>query len=68
MFKPFICYALGNGNGSEVDDSNKKYRVYTDTDSDGKTEIITDIIVNLKAKYLPWKLRLTLDLRQTVYH
>ena len=26
------------------------------------------LIVNLKAKYLPWKLRLTLDLRQTVYH
>ena len=62
---PFICYALGNGNWSQVDNSNKKYRVYTDTDSDGKTEIIT---VNLKAKYLPWKLRLTLDLRQTVYH
>ena len=40
---PFTCYALGNGNGSEVDDSNKKYKVYTDTDSDGKTEIITDI-------------------------
>ena len=40
---PFTCYALGNGNGSHVDDSNKKYRVYTDTDSDGKTEIITDI-------------------------
>ena len=35
---PFICYALGNGNGSQVDDSNKKYRVYTDTDSDGKTD------------------------------
>ena len=47
---PFICYALGNGNGSEVDDSNKKYRVYTDTDSDGKTEIITDINCKFKGK------------------
>ena len=47
---PFICYALGNGNGSEVDDSNKKYRVYTDTDSDGKTEIITDIKCKFKGK------------------
>ena len=47
---PFICYALGNGNGSEVDDSNKKYRVYTDTDIDGKTEIITDINCKFKGK------------------
>ena len=50
---PFVCYALGNvgnGNGSEVDDSNKKYRVYTDTDSDGKTEIITDINCKFKGK------------------
>ena len=47
---PFICYALGNGNGSQVDDSNKKYRVYTDTDSDGKTEIITDINCKFKGK------------------
>ena len=47
---PFTCYALGNGNGSEVDDSNKKYKVYTDTDSDGKTEIITDINCKFKGK------------------
>ena len=47
---PFICYALGNGNGSQVDDSNKKYRVYTDTDSDGKTKIITDINCKFKGK------------------
>ena len=47
---PFICYALGNGNGSQVDDSNKKYRVYTDTDSDGKTEIITDMNCKFKGK------------------
>ena len=47
---PFICYTLGNGNGSQVDDSNKKYRVYTDTDSDGKTEIITDINCKFKGK------------------
>ena len=47
---PFTCYALGNGNGSQVDDSNKKYKVYTDTDSDGKTEIITDINCKFKGK------------------
>ena len=34
---PFAFYALGNGNGELLDDSNKKYKVYTDTDSDGKT-------------------------------
>ena len=47
---PFTCYALGNGNGSQVDDSNKKYKVYTDTDSDGKTEIITDIKFKFEGK------------------
>ena len=40
---PFTCYALGNGNRKPIDDCNVKYKVYTDTDSDGKTEIITDI-------------------------
>ena len=62
---PFECYALSNGNEKLNDDFNKKYKVYTDIDSDGKTEIITDIT---KPKYLPWKLKLTLVLRQTVYH
>ena len=47
---PFVCYALGNGNGKQVDNSNKKYKVYTDTDSDGKTEIITDITCKFKGK------------------
>ena len=46
---PFVCYALGNGNGKLVD-SNTKYKAYTDTDSDGKTEIITDITCKYKGK------------------
>ena len=54
---PFICYALGNGNGSQVDDSNKKYRVYTDTDSDGKTEIITDINCKFKGKVFAMEIK-----------
>ena len=45
---PFTCYALGNGNEELYDDSNKKYKVYTDTDSDG--EIITDITCKYKGK------------------
>ena len=40
--------------------------VYTDTDSDGKTEIITDINCKFKGKL--WRSRLTLVQRQTVYH
>ena len=46
----FVCYALGNGNGKQVDNCNKKYKVYTDTDSDGKTEIVTDITCKYKGK------------------
>ena len=41
----FMCDALA-ANGNEVyDDSKMKYKVYMDTDRDGKTEIITDITV-----------------------
>ena len=39
----FVCDVLkGNGN-EEYNDCNKKYKIYTDTDSDSKTEVITDI-------------------------
>ena len=43
----FKCFALSNFNGELNDQSNKKYKVHTDTDSDGKREICTDI----KCKY-----------------
>ena len=43
----FKCFTSSNGNRELNDQGNKKYKVYTDTDSDGKTEIITDI----KCKY-----------------
>ena len=46
----FECYALSNGNGELNDQSNKKFKVCTDTDSDGKTEIITDIKCKFKGK------------------
>ena len=46
----FACDALsGNGN-EEFNDCNKKYKVQTDTDSDGKTEIITDLKCNFEGK------------------
>ena len=47
---PLECYALSNGNGELNDNCNKNYKVYTDTDSDGKTEITTDINCKFKGK------------------
>ena len=46
---PFIRYALSNANGN-LADSKTTYKAYTDTDSDGKTEIITDINCKYKGK------------------
>ena len=46
----FACDALrGNGNEEYILPSNKG-KAYTDTDSDGKTEIITDIICKFDGK------------------
>ena len=64
---PFICYALGNGNGNQVDDSNKKYRVYTDTDSDGKTEIITDINCKFEGKVFAMEVKVDPGFRDKLY-
>ena len=41
----FMCDTVNSIGNEEYDDCNKTYKVYTDTDSDGKTEIITDINV-----------------------
>ena len=49
-YNPFECCALSNGHGELNDNCNKKYNVYIDTDSDGKTEIITDINSKFKGK------------------
>ena len=62
----FVCDDIrGNGN-EEYNLISSKSKAYTDTDSDGKTQIITDITCKFDGKL--WRLRLTLDLRQTVYH
>ena len=53
----FACYALGNGNGELNDNCNKKYKVYTDTDSDGKTEIITDINCKYNGKFFAMEVK-----------
>ena len=52
----FVCYALGDGNG-ELLDCNKKYKVHTDTDSDGKTEIITDIKCKYNGKFFAMEVK-----------
>ena len=62
----FTCDAL-TSNGNELyEPPSNQGKAYTDTDSDGKTEIITDITCKFKGKLV--KSRGTLDLRQTVYH
>ena len=63
---PFVCYALGNGNG-KLANSNTTYKAYTDTVMARQISSLI-LLINIKAKYLPWKLRLTLVQRQTVYH
>ena len=47
---PLKCYALSNGNGELNNKCNKKYKVYTDMDSNGKTKIITHINCKCKGK------------------
>ena len=53
----FVCYALGNGNEELLNDCNKKYKVHTDTDSDGKTEIITDIKCKYNGKFFAMEVK-----------
>ena len=65
----FTCDALISNGNELLDPPSNKGKAYTDTDSDGKTEIITDITCKFKGKLkLPWKSRWTLGLRQTVSH
>ena len=48
----FVCNALrGNGN-EEYSLTSNKGKAYTDTDSDDKTEIITDITCKFKGKLI----------------
>ena len=62
----FACDALGGNGNEEFNDCNKTYKVYTDTDSDGKTEIITNLKCKLEGK--AFEIEVKVDLRQTVYH
>ena len=53
----FTCDAL-IGNGNELyDPPSNKGKAYTDTDSDGKTEIITDITCKFKGKLIAMEVK-----------
>ena len=53
----FVCDAL-TSNGNELyDPPSNKGKAYTDTDSDGKTEIITDITCKFKGKLIAMEVK-----------
>ena len=53
----FACDAL-TSNGNELyDPPSNKGKAYTDTDSDGKTEIITDITCKFKGKLIAMEVK-----------
>ena len=53
----FVCDAL-TSNGNELyEPPSKKGKAYTDTDSDGKTEIITDITCKFKGKLISMEVK-----------
>ena len=57
FYNTFACDALiSNGNGLYDPPSNKG-KAYTDTDSDGKTEIITDITCKFKGKLIAMEVK-----------
>ena len=53
----FMCDTLNNTGNEEYDDCNKIYKVYMDTDSDGKTEIITDINIKFQGKAIEMEVK-----------
>ena len=58
FYNTFVCDALiSNGNGLYDPPSNKG-KAYTDTDSDGKTEIITDITCKFKGKLIAMEVKM----------
>ena len=52
----FVCDAL-TSSGNEYNLPSNKGKAYTDTDSDGKTEIITDITCKFKGKLIAMEVK-----------
>ena len=53
----FMCDALISNGNELYDPPSNKGKAYTDTDSDGKTEIITDITCKFKGKLIAMELK-----------
>ena len=53
----FVCDALISNGNELYDPSSNKGKAYTDTDSDGKTEIITDITCKFKGKLIAMEVK-----------
>ena len=57
FYNTFLCDAL-TSNGNELyDPPSNKGKAYTDTDSDGKTEIITDITCKFKGNLIAMEVK-----------
>ena len=56
----FLCDALISNGNELYDPPSNKGKAYTDTDSDGKTEIITDITCKFKGKLIAMEVKVDL--------
>ena len=67
FYNTFTCDAL-TSNGNELfDPPSNKGKAYTDTDSDGKTEIITDITCKFKGKLIAMEVKVRPWIRDKLY-
>ena len=57
FFNTFACDALISNGNELYDPPSNKGKAYTDTDSDGKTEIITDITCKFKGKLIAMEVK-----------
>ena len=57
FYNTFVCDALISNGNELYDPPSNKGKAYTDTDSDGKTEIITDITYKFKGKLIAMEVK-----------
>ena len=57
FYNTFLCDALISNGNELYDPPSNKGKAYTDTDSDGKTEIITDITCKFKGKLIAMEVK-----------
>ena len=57
FYNTFMCDALISNGNELYDPPSNKGKAYTDTDSDGKTEIITDITCKFKGKLIAMEVK-----------